>query len=1244
MARRASTTRSRSRKGKGANPSLFDEQDAPAAEVGKRSLSEEMEASFIDYAMSVIVSRALPDVRDGLKPVHRRLLWSMHAAGHRPGRPHVKSARVVGDTMGRLHPHGDAALYETLVRLAQPFSLGHPLVDGHGNFGSPADPPAAARYCVVGDTRVRTADGEVRIADISPDTPANSDADISLKVYDRHGALVEAEKFFHSGVHPTYKVVTESGREITGTDNHLLLVAAQDGEGAPGFAWKTIAELVPGDYCVIDRTVTPYGEATDDDMAVGLLAGALVPEGWASEKRSGFNNTHKEFFDLVVEAWDKVFGGTRYLSERLLKSGKPTYEIDCQNMSSYEQSILGEMIGSRSAEKRVPEAVWNGSEELRRWFLKAAYEGDGSVGAYKTIDYCSSSYGLLLDIQAMLLSFGIVGRIQWDDNRDSGTVTISNRRDIRLFQKRIGFLTRKAGELDAMIGTLSDAGNCSTSKDILPFVAEYARKNRHDGRLPGQNKAEWLVKRRIDTQERWEATGQDVLACVHEPAASKIRAFTENGYYFDRVGSITPDGLAPVYSLRLRSDERAFITNGFVSHNTEVRLDPIATHLLADIDENTVDFRPNFDGSADEPVVLPARFPNLLVNGVQGIAVGMASNIPPHNLGEVIDAALYLMKKPKAPVEELVEFVKGPDFPTGALILEPESLLDTYKTGRGAVKMRAATEIEAGGSRNGDTIVVTAIPYQTSVEAIESRIAELVEAGTIEGIRDLRNESAGGQTRFVIELKKEANTDVVLANLFKHTPLQQNFGLNMVALVNGVPRTLDLASVLNAWLEHQVEVITRRTQFRLDRAEARLHIVEGLLKAIDMLDEVVKTIRSSKDRGAARESLMGKKFGFSEIQANHILDMPLGRLTQLGRDELVAEADSLRKYIAELQKILNSRRALNTVIRKELEAVRAEFAVDRRTQIVAESAEIDATRLVADEPLVVTFTGRGYIKATPAKGRGAKVAAPTAGDVVTHVFDTTSLSHLVFFTDRGRAYKAKGADINTDRLTAIQNLFLFQPDEKVIAVMDAREGVSGPYAVLVADNGNVKKVMLDDMGGERRDGAVAMGLGDGDTMVAALDVADGDDVFLATRDGQCIRFPESETRPMGRAAAGVRGIKLKGDDKVVSAARLRGDDALMVFTTAGNAKRSNLDEFPQQSRAGGGVLVVGKLTSRTGKIAAVLPITGRPDVIVTSGEGDAEVVKATAAPPQPRAGSGSKVVGFEPRTVHVHPGVTAEDE
>lgn len=795
-----------------------DTSDTTVSNIQPIEIQQEMEQSFLDYAMSVIVSRALPDVRDGLKPVHRRILWAMHEAGLRPDRNHKKCATVVGDVLGKYHPHGDQSVYDALVRMGQDFSLRHPLIDPHGNFGSPSDPPAAYRY-------------------------------------------------------------------------------------------------------------------------------------------------------------------------------------------------------------------------------------------------------------------------------------------------------------------------------------------------------------------------------------------------------------------------------------TECRLTELAMRMLADIDEDTVDFTPNFDGSTEEPVVLPSRFPNLLVNGSQGIAVGMATNIPPHNLGEVIDATIHLLDHPDATPDDLMEFVKAPDFPTGAQIMGRAGLTSAFRTGRGSIKLRARAEIEEN-PRGGERIVVTEIPYQTSVEQIEEKIAELANARVIDGVRELRNERSRGETRLVIELKRDTPANVLLNNLYKHTPMQTTFAVNFVALVDGVPRTLNLREALEHYVAHQVDVITRRSRFRLDKAQRRAHIVEGFLKALDLIDQIIAAIRASEDRSSAITTLQAAPFEFSEIQATEIVDMRLSTLTRLGRERLEEEMEQLRATIAELEAILSDDARLRGVIKDELAEIRDEFATPRRTTIEHDDGDFEIEDLIDDEEIVVVLTERGYIKTVAADafrsqargGRGITGTKLKDEDFVTHMVHTSAHAYLLFFSNRGKVYRLKAHRIpmreRTAQGLALVNLLRLRPDERIQTIIDTRDYETHRYLFFVTRNGVVKKTMFNAYDNSRQDGLIALHLREGDELVRVIPTSGEDEMLLVSESGQGIRFAETDVRPMGRNAAGVRGMKLREGDRVVGAGAVSEGTYLLTVTDAGYGKRTPVEEFSRQGRGGQGVRAH-KLHADRGRVVTGLLVDDGDDVILIN---DAGVVIRTAVDSisvQGRSATGVRVMNLD---------------
>jgi len=674
---------------------------------------------------------------------------------------------------------------------------------------------------------------------------------------------------------------------------------------------------------------------------------------------------------------------------------------------------------------------------------------------------------------------------------------------------------------------------------------------------------------------------------------------------------------------------------------TECRLSPLAMQMLADIDEDTVDMVGNFDGSTEEPTVLPSRFPNLLVNGGQGIAVGMATNIPPHNLGEVIDATLHLIDHPDATIEDLMEFVKGPDFPTGGQILGRAGILDAYRTGRGSVRMRAKAEI-VEGPRN-QQIVVTELPYQTSFGSIETKAAELVNSKVIEGIRDIRNESARGENRLVFELKRDAPALVILNNLYKHTPMQTSFGVNMVALVDGVPRTLSLRDALVHYVEHQREVIRRRSEERLDKAQRRAHIVDGLLRAIDLIDAIIAAIRASEDKGAARTSLTSAPFEFSETQAEYILDMQLSRLTRLGRTNLLDEQAELATRIAGLEAILGDDVILRQVIKDEMGEIRSTFATPRKTPIEFDPGDLDIEDLIDDEELVVMMTSGGYIKTVSAdafrtQGRGGRGVAGTKlkdEDFVTDIIHTTAHAYLLFFSNQGRVYRLKAHQIpmleRTARGTAMVNLLQMQPDESVQAVIDTRDYETMRYLVFVTRNGVVKKSRFNEYDSSRQAGLIAISLRDGDELVRVLPANEGAEIMVVSQMGQGIRFGEADVRSMGRTASGVRGMRLRAGDSVVSADVVAPDHLLLTITDGGFGKRTDPDVFTKQGRGGQGVRAI-RLHANKGRVVAALMVADDDEMFLVADSGVTIRVPTSGISIQGRDATGVRIMNLDDDT------------
>jgi DNA gyrase subunit A len=988
----------------------------PGGEAGDRiepvDIQQEMQRSYIDYAMSVIVGRALPEVRDGLKPVHRRVLYAMYDSGFRPDRSHAKSARSVAETMGNYHPHGDASIYDTLVRMAQPWSLRYPLVDGQGNFGSPGnDPPAAMRYCVSGDTLIDLPSGQpTRIADIVPNARPNSDNVIDMKVLDRNGNPVRADRLFHSGYHETYTVTTAEGYSVTGTSNHPLLCLV-DLLGVPTLLWKLIEEVRPGDCAVMSAERVAYGR------------------------------------------------------------------------------------------------------------------------------------------------------------------------------------------------------NTPTTPCIAPTVDE----------VPGL--AEFL-----------DLYGDDA------DAAAIATDLTDGRFYYARVASVTEAGVQSVYSLRVDTEDHAFLTNGFVSHNTEARLTPLAMEMLREIDEETVDFIPNYDGRVQEPTVLPSRFPNLLANGSGGIAVGMATNIPPHNLRELAEAVFWCLENHQADEEAtlaaVTQRVKGPDFPTAGLIVGATGIADAYKTGRGSIRMRGVVEVEEARGRT--SLVITELPYQVNHDNFITSIAEQVRDGRLTGIANVEDQGSDRVgVRIVVELKRDAVAKVVLNNLYKHTQLQTSFGANMLAIVDGVPRTLRLDQLIRHYVAHQLDVIVRRTTYRLRKANERAHILRGLVKALDALDEVIALIRASETVDIARAGLI-ELLDVDEIQAQAILDMQLRRLAALERQRIIDDLAKIEAEIADLEDILAKPERQRGIVHDELKEIVDKHGDDRRTRIVAADGEVSDEDLIAREDVVVTITETGYAKRTKTDlyrsqkrgGKGVQGAGLKQDDIVRHFFVCSTHDWILFFTTQGRVYRAKAYELPEASRTArgqhVANLLAFQPEERIAQVIQIRGYEDAPYLVLATRNGLVKKTKLTDFDSNRSGGIVAINLRDSDELVGAVLCSSEEDLLLVSANGQSIRFSATDEalRPMGRATSGVQGMRFNTDDYLLSLNVVRAGTYLLVATSGGYAKRTAIEEYPVQGRGGKGVLTV-MYDRRRGRLVGALIVDDDSELYaITSGGG----VIRTAARQVRKAGRQTKGV------------------
>ncbi len=676
---------------------------------------------------------------------------------------------------------------------------------------------------------------------------------------------------------------------------------------------------------------------------------------------------------------------------------------------------------------------------------------------------------------------------------------------------------------------------------------------------------------------------------------------------------------------------------------TEARLSKISMEMTADINKNTVDFTPNFDETEKEPVVLPSRFPNLLVNGGQGIAVGMATNIPPHNLGEVIDAVVMLIDNQveedrDTDIEEILGVIKGPDFPTGATILGRSGIESAYRTGKGKIRVRAVTEVEP--MKNGkQRIVVTELPYMVNKARLIEKIAELVKDKKIDGITDLRDESDRQGMRICIELRRDVNANVLLNRLYKHTQIQDTFGVNMIALVNNEPKLLNIKQMLVYYLEHQKDVIARRTRYELNKAEERAHILKGLLTALDHIDEVIALIRSSENVAAAKTALM-EKYELSDKQSQAIVDMRLRALTGLEREKLEGEYDELQKLIVNLKEILENEKVLLGVIKKEILMIKEKYADERRTKIGFDVEDLSAEDLIPRTNTIIAMTKLGYIKRMTIDnfkrqnrgGKGIKGMQPIDEDFIEDLLMTTTHHYLFFFTNSGRVYRLKAYEIQessrTSRGQAIVNLLQLQPGEKITAIIPIREYKEGQYLCMATKNGIVKKTSIDEYKNIRRHGLVAINLRDGDELIEVKTTDSTKEIFLATKQGQCIRFHENDIRETGRASMGVIGMNLDEGDEVVGMQLNTQGSQLLVVSEKGMGKRTDMEEFSVQRRGGKGVRCY-KITDRSGYVVGIKAVDDDSEIMMITTEGLVIRMKVDTISEQGRSATGVKLINID---------------
>ena len=1196
----------------------------PTENIIPRIIEEEMKTSYLDYSMSVIVGRALPDIRDGLKPVHRRVLYAMWDMGMTHNKPFKKSARIVGEVLGKFHPHGDTAVYDSLVRMAQPFAVRYPLIDGQGNFGSvDGDRAAAMRYCVTGDTMIITEKGLLPIGKLA------EQEDIDLKVLSRDRQVHKASKWFDSGAHPTLRLTTNKGYTIQGSCNHPLLTLTTDISGSPAMAWKLLEEIEVNDVVVLDRSESLWPsqpvhlkglypcKRTSRTMErllpltltkeLAFVMGSLVAEGTIGKDKIEFCNTDETFLEEFASCWKKTFPDStlhRFARKPSSYGRKPyaRYETHCLFTIDFLKNTGVPPV--KSQEKTVPQVVFQSPRDVVASFLRAYFEGDGSISyAPKMVELscCSVSEQLVKQIQILLLRFGIDSFKRFDKYRNTHKLYIRGRRNILKFYKQIGFVSEiKNKKLEFVILHYKKD---SSLYDYVPFISDYIRKR--------VGHVEFIDKHNFDRygtmRENYQQVATLTLQKTGQDVSSLFEYLLTYDYLFERVVKVEQAGIAKVYSVKVDSDCHSFVANGFINHNTEARLHKIAEEILQDIEKETVSFTPNFDGSLKEPTVLPSKIPNLLLNGSTGIAVGMATNIPPHNMRELCSAVIAAIDKPDMNVDEVMHHLPAPDFPTGGIICGTFGVKEAYSTGRGKVTIRARHHVE--DYKNKTRIIITEIPYQVNKAELVEQIAALVRDKKISGISDLRDESDREGLRVVIELKSGTNTDVVLNQLFSHSRLQETFGIINLALVDNQPRILPVIEIIRHFIAHRQDVVRKRTAFDLKEAEKKAHILEGLIIALDHIDEIIAFLKKTKSTDAAKTGLM-QDYGLSAEQAAAILDMRLGKLTHLEPEKIREDHRALLVQIADLRDILASEPRIFGIIKSELMDLSARFGDARRTMIQHEAAgEILEEELIKPEDVVVTMSHGGYLKRLPIDtykqqrrgGKGIIAAETKEEDYIEHLFVANTHDHLLFFTNLGKVHWLRVFEVpeagRYARGGSIVNLLNLSPQERVTSTLAIKEFSENKFVFFVTKKGVVKKTELSAYSNPRKGGILAIGVDEGDELISTLLTDGKQQIILATKEGLAIRFDEEDVRPMGRAAGGVIGIRLKEKDAVVDAVVADETKTLLCVTERGFGKRTPISDYRLIGRGGVGVINV-KLTEKNKAVVAVKAVAESDEIMI----------------------------------------------
>ena len=1178
---------------------MEDEKDIKIGHIEPREIVQEMKDSYIDYAMSVIVSRALPDVRDGLKPVHRRILYTMHELGLTSSAKFRKSATVVGDCLGKFHPHGDQAVYDSMVRMAQTFSLRYPLVLGQGNFG-----------CFTKDTKIRLADGRSLTFE-------------NLIKEQREGRRHWTFTFNHKA----QKIeISEIKKPRLTRENEKILEVTLDNK-------KKIKCTLNHRFMLRDNTYCEAQNLKKGDSLMPLY----------TKVYDGKENKNLKGYEMIYQPMNNGWEYTHHLADKWnlenniysRKNGKIRHHKDFDKLNNSPDNIFRIQWGDHwKYHKEIASKKHNNPD-----YVKKIAEGREKFWAQKENREAYSKR----------LSEKNIENWQNENYRERMSKMLSkvNKEYFQKHPEAIEKIRIRGSKTMTRLWKIPEYRQLFHEKIV-------ASNERRETNLTGKKKflriCQYLSDHKIPlNKEKFESVRKNIFGTKSFTTwdlgfskyynnkknllLSEMSGYKNHKVIKTKILSKKED----VYDLTIDSSHNFLLDAGVFVHNsldgdpaaamryTESKMSKIGDEMLKDINKETIDFRPNYDGTRKEPVVLPSPLPQLLLNGTLGIAVGMATSVPPHNLSELCDAITHLIDNPKTTTEELSEFIKGPDFPTAGAIYGKREIITAYEQGRGPIVIRGKAEIKDDEKK--PQIIISEIPYQVLKSSLVEQFAKLVQDKKIDGIRDIRDESDKDGLRIAIDLHKGAYPNKILNRLYKFTDLQKTFHLNMIALVDGIqPKTLSLAEMLNYFIAHRQEVVVRRTKYDLEKAKERAHILEGLHKCLAKIDAVIKTIKNSKSREDALNNLM-KGFKLTEIQANAILETKLASLAKLERQRIEDELKELQIKIKELDSILKSPAKIKIIIKKEIQEIKERFGDERRTKVFAQKVgEIAEEDLIPQEETIITITQGGYIKRiNPATykiqkrgGKGIVGMKTLQEDVVEHFVSAQTHDSLFFFTDSGKVFQTVAYEIpegtRVARGRGLLNFLELSSEEKVLSVLsfgedDAEQGIKD--LVMVTKDGVIKRTKLEQFNNVRRSGLIAINLKKGDLLNKVVKTTGENDIILVTRKGQSIRFKEQDIREMGRPASGVKGITLRKDDTVVGMNVIDKNTTdkqyLLIVMKNGYGKRTDVKEYRKQGRGGSGIKTA-NVTPKTGEIVyskVITEVAGEEseDLIVISEKG-----------------------------------------